>query len=356
MSNDSRWVFGACAVLFSLFGLFIASLAAGAKLYWLGLGFFLIGVITVFNLIRTTFDEAERRAAGDRIEERHGAAPVVLALVLVAVGSVAFHLMSPWWWPPIASNWNYIDNTIIITFWITGAVFVAVVLFMAYCVYRFRHRPGRRAAYEPENRKLEWWLTIVTGVGVAAMLAPGLFVWQRFITVPAEATEVEVVGQQWQWAFRLPGEDGRLGTSDVRNISSENPLGLNPNDPDGQDDVVIQAGDLHLPIGKPVKMLLRSTDVLHDFYVPEFRAKMDMSPGMVTYFWFTPTRTGSFQILCAELCGVGHYMMRGRVVIDEGGEYLAWLQEQQTFAQLAAGSRPTGERTGEGTQDLASNR
>ena len=91
---------------------------------------------------------------------------VALILVLVAVGSVLFHLLSPWWWTPIASNWGYIDDTIIITFWITGVVFTAIVLFMAYCVFRFRHQEGRRAAYEPENKKLEWWLTIVTAVGV----------------------------------------------------------------------------------------------------------------------------------------------------------------------------------------------
>ncbi|HET8728614.1 MAG TPA: cytochrome c oxidase subunit II [Alphaproteobacteria bacterium] len=273
-------------------------------------------------------------------------------LVLVALGSVLFHLFSPWWWTPIASNWGYIDTTIIITFWITGFVFIAVVLFMAYCVYRFRHRQGGRALYEPENKRLEGWLTVVTAVGVAAMLAPGLFVWRQFITVPAEAAEVEVIGQQWQWAYRLPGNDGRLGTSDTRNISSENPLGLNPDDPAGQDDVVVQGGDLHLPIGKPVKLLLRSTDVLHDFYVPEFRAKMDMVPGMVTYIWFTPTRNGTFEILCAELCGTGHYMMRGRVVVDEESDYLAWLQEQQTFAQLAARSRPAGGAA----EEVASNR
>ena len=231
---------------------------------------------------------------------------IALVLVLVVVGSVLFHFLSPWWWTPIASNWDYIDNTIIITFWITGVVFAAVVLFMAYCVFRFRHREGNRAAYEPENKRLEWWLTVVTGVGVAAMLAPGLFVWSQFVTVPEDATEVEVVGQQWQWSFRLPGKDGKLGTSDTRDVTADNPLGLIPNDPNGQDDVIVEAADLHLPVGKPVKVLLRSIDVLHDFYVPEFRAKMDMIPGSVTYFWFTPTRTGTFEVLCAELCGQGH--------------------------------------------------
>lgn len=266
---------------------------------------------------------------------------VAVILILVAVGSVLFHVLSPWWWTPIASNWQYIDDTIVITFWITGVVFTAVILFMAYCVFRFRHREGRRAAYEPESARLEWWLTVVTAVGVAAMLAPGLFVWQRFVTVPDGASEFEVVGQQWLWSFRLPGKDGRLGTAETANVSPDNPLGLNPDDPYGQDDVIIQGDDLHLPVGKPLKVLLRSVDVLHDFYVPEFRAKMDMVPGMVTYFWFTPTRTGTYEILCFELCGLGHPEMRGVVVVDEQSDYQAWLNSQVTFAQLASTGRPT---------------
>jgi cytochrome c oxidase subunit 2 len=264
---------------------------------------------------------------------------VALIMVLVGIGSVVFHLLSPWWWTPIASDWHYIDNTITITFWITGAVFVAVVLFMAYCVFRFRHRPGRKAAYEPENKRLEWWLTIATALGVAALLAPGLFVWHQFVTVPAGATDIEIVAQQWRWSYRLPGADGRLGTSEVRHISPDNPLGLSPDDPNGRDDIVIEAEDLHLPIGRPVKVLLRAIDVVHNFYVPQFRAKMDMVPGSVTYFWFTPTRTGEFQVLCAELCGVGHTIMRGRVVVQTEAEYQAWLGGQRTFAQLEAGPR-----------------
>src|SRR3546814_11449755 len=115
------------------------------------------------------------------------------------------------------------------------------------------------------------------------MLAPGLFVWDRFIDVPDDATEVEVVGQQWSWSFRLPGDDGRLGTSAIRNINpADNPLGISPGDPHGQDDVVVESGSLHLTTGRPVKMLLRSVDVLTDFYVPEFRAQMDLVPVLVT--------------------------------------------------------------------------
>ncbi len=256
-------------------------------------------------------------------------------LVLVAIGSVLFHLLSPWWWTPIASNWVYIDHTISLTFWITGIVFVAVVLFTAYCVWAFHHTEDRQAIYEPENKKLELWLTVATGIGVAAMLAPGLFVWGQFVSVPKDATEIEVVAQQWQWSYRLPGKDGKLGGSDARNISAENPLGLNRQDASGQDDVVVEGGEIHLPIGKPVKMVLRAVDVLHDFYVPELRAKMDAIPGMITYFWFTPTRTGSFDVLCAELCGVGHAQMRGTLIIDNETDYRAWLDQQKTFAETS---------------------
>src|SRR3546814_577042 len=261
---------------------------------------------------------------------------VALLLLVVGIGTVVFHFLCPWWWTPSASNWGYVDDTILITFWITGFVFVAVGLFMAYCIYRYRHQAGRKAAYEPENKKLEVWLTVGTTLGVAGMLAPGLFVWNQFVTVPEEAVAIEAVGAQWQWTFRLPGKDGALGTSNPKSVNYENPFGLRATDPNGQDDILVEDGELHLQRDKPVKVLLRSIDVLHDFYVPQFRAKMDMVPGTVTYFWLTPTTAGTYEILCFELCGSGHYAMRGTVVVDEEADYQAWLQEQSTFAELYA--------------------
>jgi cytochrome c oxidase subunit II len=261
---------------------------------------------------------------------------IAITLVLIVIGSVAFHVFSPWWSTPLASNWQYVDDTITFTFWITGLAFTIIILFMAYCIFQYRHREGRRAEYEPENKKLEWILIGATAVGVAAMLAPGLIVWKQFITVPANATEIEVVGQQWQWSFRLPGSDGRLGKADTRLVGGRNALGLSPSDPDALDDIVIDGGDLHLPIGKPVKLLLRSIDVLHDFYVPQFRVKMDMVPGLVTYVWFVPTKIGKFDILCAELCGTAHAQMRASVVVDEESAYQVWLDKQRTFAQVLA--------------------
>ncbi len=127
---------------------------------------------------------------------------VAIVRVLVIVGSVVFHFLSPWWWTPIASNWGYIDDTIIITFWVTGVVFVAVLLFVAYCVFRFRYQEGKRAAYQPENNKLELWLTGLTALGVVVMLTPGLFVWNQFVTVPKEAAEFEVSKGKLSGSFR----------------------------------------------------------------------------------------------------------------------------------------------------------
>ena len=150
------------------------------------------------------------------------------------------------------------------------------------------------------------------------------------------AAVVEAVGQQWEWSFRFPGKDGVLGTADARFVNENNPFGLNPNDPYGKDDVLIEGNTLHLPIGKPIKMVLRSKDVLHDFFVPQFRARMNLVPGLVTYFWFTPTKTGKYEILCAQLCGIGHYTMRGYVIVDDQRTFDAWLKKQPTFAQAVA--------------------
>src|SRR5512134_2949424 len=156
---------------------------------------------------------------------------IAIALVLLVVGTVAFHLLNPWWFTPIASNWGLMDDTVNLTFWVTGAVFVGVNLFMAYAIVRYRHRKGveRRAEYEPEYRKLECWLIGLTSVGVIAMLAPGLAVWAKFVTVPDDADVVEAVGQQWSWSFRLPGADGVLGAVDASLMSVANPFGMDPN-------------------------------------------------------------------------------------------------------------------------------
>ncbi|MGI9204640.1 MAG: c-type cytochrome [Woeseiaceae bacterium] len=271
--------------------------------------------------------------------------PMAVVLILLVVGTLLFHFLSPWTFTPLASTWVQIDETINITFWVTGFVFVAVNLFMAYAVIKYRAKKGARATYDPENKKLETWLTILTTVGVAAMLTPGLFVWGDFVTVPEDAHEIEAIGQQWHWTYRLPGDDGQFGNVDPTHMTHENPFGMDPADPLGRDDVLVYNPEVHIPVNVPVKVNLRSKDVLHDFAVAQFRVKMDLVPGMETYLWFEPTTVGSYEVLCEELCGIAHHTMRGAVVVDEQADFDAWLDAQPTFAetqQSTAGNAAVG--------------
>lgn len=261
--------------------------------------------------------------------------PLAVVLILLVVGSILFHLFSPWTFTPLASNWSMVDFTVDITLWVTGFVFVSVNLFMAYSVLRYRHKKGAKANYEPENKKLETWLTLLTAVGVAAMLTPGLFVWRQFIQVPDDAMVVEAIGQQWHWTYRYPGKDGRFGQVNAERISDDNPFGIDPEDPHGQDDVLVYNPEAHVPLGRPVKFLLRSKDVLHDFAVAQFRVKMDLVPGMQTFTWLTPTKIGRFEVLCEELCGIAHFAMRGAVVVEDPEDFNQWLAKQPTYAQEA---------------------
>lgn len=266
---------------------------------------------------------------------------LAIVLVVLLIGSVIFNFVNPWQATEVASNWGSIDTTIIITLVITGIFFIGITLFVAYALVKYRHKEPRsspqttgshQASYEPDNKKLEWWLTAITTVGICALLAPGLVVYADFVNVPDEAVEVEVLGKQWMWSYRLPGNDGKLGQAKIKLISPQNPFGVDPDDPNGQDDKLINSNVLHLKVDQPVKMLLRSLDVLHNFYVPQFRSKMDMVPGQISYFWMTPNKLGRFEVLCAEYCGVAHYNMKGWVVVDSAVDYQNWLDQQPTFA------------------------
>jgi cytochrome c oxidase subunit 2 len=259
-----------------------------------------------------------------------------IVFFLVILGSVLFHIFTPWYWTDIASNWGGMDDTITLTFWVGGGVFVAVCLFMTYCIFKFSYKEGRKAEYKPEDKKLERILTWATTIGVVALLAPGLIIWNQYVNVPKNALEVDVMAWQWGWQYRLPGEDGKLGTTKVININDNNPFGINTDDPYGQDDVIIQSDVLNLKTNRPVKILLRSVDVLHNWYVPQFRAKMDAVPGVVTFYWFEPNKVGEYEVLCAEYCGVGHYAMRGTVIVQDEQNYNQWLSEQETFSEFVA--------------------
>lgn len=265
---------------------------------------------------------------------------IALTIVLIVIASIAFTFLSPWTFTPLASNWGAIDLSTDVTFIVTGIAFVAVNLFMAYVIVRYRHRQQSKAEYMPEKPRLEKTLAGLTALGIVVLLAPGMFVYNDLISAPSDAMKVEVVGEQWRWTYRFAGKDGKLGATDPELFGPQNPYGIAPDDPAGDDDVLIQGGTIHLPVDVPVDMQIRSKDVLHSFYVPNFRVKMDAVPGMVTNTWFTPTETGTYDLLCAEYCGRAHYSMTGEVIVEDQSAFDKWLTGQPTLA-----GRPSDETT-----------
>ncbi len=256
---------------------------------------------------------------------------LAIVLVLLVIGAVILTLSGTLWLPPLASNWGTIDTMLVITLIVTGVAFVVLNLILAYIVFRYRAREGQKATFFAEDYRLERNLVLITALGIVVMLGPGLFVYSEFIHPPKNALVVEVLGQQWRWSFRYPGTDGKLGRVNPK-LFANNAVGIDLTDPAAQDDIVIN-GPLHLPLNRPIILEIRSKDVLHSFYVPEFRAKMDAVPGLVTSLWFTPTKLGTFDLLCAELCGTAHFQMKSKVIVKNPEDFEQWLQQQPTVAQ-----------------------
>ncbi len=260
----------------------------------------------------------------------------LVVIVLVAVITVAGRF---WWLPPLVSeHGRAIDQLFIITLVITGIVFVLVQLTLAWLVFRYRSSGERRAIFYPDNTRLEIAWTVIPAIILATLIFFGGRLWSRIQIAPPpeDAFVVEVWGQQFKWAFRYPGKDGKFGRTDPKLISLQNPLGIDPEDPASQDDIFIPAGEgeLYVPVNKPVLVYLRSKDVLHSFFLPHFRVKQDAVPGMVTRTWFVPKKKGQFEIVCAELCGSAHYTMRGVMIVESEEEVRKWLEEQPTVADL----------------------
>ncbi len=280
---------------------------------------------------------------------------IAVLLLATVVGSVIFHFTTPFQLGVIASNWQLIDLTIWITFIVCGLAFILLGVVMAWWVYKYKFKEGQISEYKPEDAVLENRLIVITTIGVVAMLAPGLLAWNDYVNPPDDAWELEVVGQQWKWSYRLPGEDGIFGYAHNQFITFDNPYGIKEGDPHAEDDILIESKVVKIPVDIPVKILLRSKDVLHDYFIPDMRAKMDAVPGMVTYFWFEPILEGTFSVLCAEYCGRVHYNMLGELHVVSMQEYETWLGDQITWAERQAGAKPLSPEAASGREIASSN-
>lgn len=229
------------------------------------------------------------------------------------------------------------DSLIRYLLFATGGVLVVGAAAMV--VFLWRYGRGVPSPAPRSDPRLERWWSLVPVLGMAVIaeagvLVKGLPLWKRvYGPPPPGALVVEVNAQQFEWWVRYAGPDGVFGRRDPRLVdATANPLGLVPEDPAAHDDVVVRNA-VHLPAGRPVHVKLHSRDVLHSFSIPEFRVKQDVVPGMVAAITFVPSRPGTYQVACAELCGLGHYRMGARVVVHRPEEFETWLEAQEGGAQ-----------------------
>jgi cytochrome c oxidase subunit 2 len=256
-----------------------------------------------------------------------------------------------------------VDTMFAITLFFTGIVFVITHIALFWFAYKYRYNPNRKAIFNAHDNRLEIVWTIVPAIVMTILVVYGLDAWNKVMADVGpddDFIEIEATGMQFAWLLRYPGEDGELGARDYRRITGTNPLGQIWTDEANLDD--FQPTDIVLPVDKKVRVRITARDVLHNFFLPHFRVKMDAVPGMPTYFVFTPTKTTEeyreelkkyseyrvpadpddpegpekwevfdYELACAELCGNGHFSMRKTVRIVSEEEYESWLDEQSSY-------------------------
>ncbi len=234
-----------------------------------------------------------------------------------------------------------LDRMFMITTAITGFVFILTQILLFWFSFKYQEKDGQKPYYFAHSTKLELIWTTIPAIALCILVAFGLKAWFKITgDAPKNAIVVEVTGHQFGWEFRYPGSDKVLGKKNYRLTTGTNSLGVDFEDPASLDDIHV-TGTMHIPVNKPVKMVINAQDVIHDVGLPHFRLKMDAVPGIPTTQWFTPIYTTdemkertnnpnfTYEISCDQMCGAGHFSMRGVIIVDTEAEYLKWLATQQ---------------------------
>lgn len=262
---------------------------------------------------------------------------------------------------PIAAckNGENYDSMLNVTIVVTGIVFFLTQAVLFWFCYKYQASERRTSFFFPHSNKLELIWTTIPALAMAVLVAIGLKNWLAVTSdAPVNARVIEIVGKQFNWLIRYPGHDNILGKRDFRKINdANNVLGLDWADPRNHDDIIAQNGEMHIVVNKPVKLIINSRDVIHDVGLPHFRLKMDAVPGITTTLWLTPTITSDsmkiitknpnfvYEIACDQLCGRGHYAMRGTIIVETQEQYDKWLATQQSYyaGNMPAPAAPAAE-------------
>ena len=272
-------------------------------------------------------------SVASRFKSRGTASPAfLLAVFLVILVAATVYVFVARLYPappPISRDAVLVDRQYDLTLWVAGAAFVLAQLGLAWAVFRYRDR-GQQASHIRGNVALEILWTFVTLLAFVGLGILGRNAWAgaRFTPSAPDAIQIEVTTNQFVYTFRYPGPDGKFGRLDPSLVSAPtgNPLGIDANDPAGKDDIVVS--ELTVPVNRPVELLLRSQDVVHNFFVRELRLQQDAVPGMLIPVNFTAERIGTCEIVCTQLCGLGHYKMNGLLHVVPQSDYAAFLKRE----------------------------
>lgn len=253
--------------------------------------------------------------------------------------------------PANASEHGYqIDHIIEFCHWFMGALFLGWSAFFVFVLIRFRRGRNPKADHEGVksgiSTHLEFAVVLIEAVLLVGFAVP---LWAKRVNQfpdTSNAVLIHAVGQQFNWNFHMPGPDGVFGHREIDLVSNSNPIGLDPKDPAAADDMQV-TGEIHVPVNRPVIIELSSKDVIHNFALPSMRIAQDAIPGSIIPMWFTPIKTGTYEVVCGQLCGLGHYGMKATLVVDGPEDYQAWLKERAELSGSAKAPPPLQRPAGE---------
>ncbi|MEI6817914.1 MAG: cytochrome c oxidase subunit II [Bacteroidota bacterium] len=316
---------------------------------FLGLIVTILVIIAIARIVRilelTAYLSGEN---SERITEKNNNLQGTLNLVFLFVGMI-FIVFTTWRYSrfilPVSASKHgvQIDNLMNVNYVLIFTVFFITQILLFVFAFKYRHNKNRRAEFIPENHKLEFVWTIIPTIVLGGMIVYGLTVWNRITNAVSnkDAQVIELYGKQFDWTARYAGKDNTLGKANFLKININNPLGVDSLDPHAKDDILVK--ELHLKINQPTLLSIRAQDVIHSVYMPHFRLQMNAVPGMTTQFYFVPSITTDemrknlnndkfdYVLLCNKICGMAHYTMKMKVVVDDENQYAEWMNKQKSF-------------------------
>ena len=240
---------------------------------------------------------------------------------------------------PASTHAAELDQMSVLVHWLMLIMFVGWAVFFVFVLFRFRKSANPKASYTGAKGKISKGTEIAVAiVEVVLLVFYAIPAWaKRVKAFPAEseAVVVRVIAEQFAWNIQYPGPDGKFGRTDISLVSPDNPIGIDRRDQAAKDDITT-INQLNLPVDRPVLVHLSSKDVIHSFGLFEMRVKQDAIPGMQIPVWFIPNRIGEYEITCSQLCGLGHFRMRGFITIQSDADYKKWFDDQEKELQPAA--------------------